>query len=320
MRKLLVGLSIILACFTAWANPIRSSGVGSSFEEAKQAAFRAAIEQEIGTALVSNTEILDGVATKNEILAYSSGYVKNYNVVNSAVIGGRVHLVLDVWVLSSKISGRILSTAQGPRHYNGSSASATIETWMDNRDRSDRIIGAVLADWPRRAINVNINNIALGFDAYRNPTLTINYRLEYNPDWIVAFKEVLSLTSDMSSKSNPESMVLFEDNPRAVLVGNRWTYWGFHDYTTLGKLRLFFELNEPKIKINFRGSGLGACLDLPKLLFYNSETHYNGISAIKMHPRAVWSGSNTMYLSKDATVISGAHTVEARAVRKSECD
>lgn len=318
MKKILLGWCLLLILGVAHAHPIRSAGVGSTYEEAKQAAFRSAIEQEVGTVIVSNTEVAGNELIKNEILAYSSGYVNRYEVISNVSISGRVHLVLDVWVASSKISSRILSSNQGQQNFNGSSADATIQTWIDSKSRADKLLATVLADWPHRAFVVVVNSTILGFDQSRNPILIVNYSVEYNQRWLDAYREVLGATSDTLGRSMPESMVLFEDDPTALLARNRWRYWGFHDYSTLGRMRLFFELNEPLIKISLAGSGLWGCVDLPKLLFYNSETHYNGVSAIKIHPRARWSGSSSLLLSRDRK-IDMTRSVDVRPARKSAC-
>ena len=58
-------------------DPIRTQGRGSTFEEAKNEAFRSAIEIKVGSAIVSEQETFND-KVRDEIVNYSAGYVYKF--------------------------------------------------------------------------------------------------------------------------------------------------------------------------------------------------------------------------------------------------
>jgi hypothetical protein len=74
--------------------PIRSTGVGSSFDEAKESAFKQAIENRIGVLVLSDREVQSYKLLKDEILTYSAGYVDDYVVVSQEKSPGAIIRVI----------------------------------------------------------------------------------------------------------------------------------------------------------------------------------------------------------------------------------
>ena len=58
------------------------NGQGKTQEEAKQNAFRSAIEQAFGTFISSNTEILNDDLIKDEIVSVSNGNIQNFEILS----------------------------------------------------------------------------------------------------------------------------------------------------------------------------------------------------------------------------------------------
>ena len=89
MRLLLLTVCFILtgcASTSKSDNYLRTSGVGNTYEEAKNNAFREAIEYQVGVVIASERESYNDKLIKNEILAYSSAFVDEYKIISQQTI------------------------------------------------------------------------------------------------------------------------------------------------------------------------------------------------------------------------------------------
>jgi hypothetical protein len=89
MKKL---VALIVACVcalglsvTAFAHTATVVGVGSSREDALHDAFRKAVEDTLGIYVQGETQVTNYRVTRDEILARSQGYVRNYEVLSERV-------------------------------------------------------------------------------------------------------------------------------------------------------------------------------------------------------------------------------------------
>jgi predicted RNase H-like HicB family nuclease len=78
--RVLFGLLCLVAPL---ANALQVSGQGATFEEAKQNAFRTAIEFTVGSVVTSERESNNYKLVKDEILVYSAGYVTDYKIIST---------------------------------------------------------------------------------------------------------------------------------------------------------------------------------------------------------------------------------------------
>lgn len=324
MYKLFLAAVVLAAAGTAFATTtIRSAGTGRTIEEARTDAFRKAVEVHIGTAIVSNFEVSKQEIIRNEILAYSAGYVENFKIVSLHQLDGRVEIVVDVTVSSSKIHKRILSDSRTDGQFNGASAGAGVQTWLKSKNDGDGLVAATFSNWPETGFNIHTTLTNLKVDAYRNPYIEVNYKISYNRNWLDAFKEALQLTGDPPpSRGSPEGLVIFLDNPNAVWATNRWNAYAYNDYTSLGKIRGLFQKNMPAIRTSLLSGGVvvsSACTPFPIANFYNSETHAAGTSAIKIYSTAVIDDKTTLRLPKNINQMYTVTDIRVEVVRISRC-
>ena len=88
-------------------SPIRVSAIAITPAEAKQNAFRAAIEQK-GSAFILGQRTVENDNFHEKILNYSSGFIRKYQEVSLTRDGEFWTIVLDVWVKDSKIAGALI--------------------------------------------------------------------------------------------------------------------------------------------------------------------------------------------------------------------
>lgn len=187
--------NLMLCAGLSFAAPVRVEGVGNTVEQAKEAAFRKAIENQLGVLVLSDREIQDQKQLKNEILSYSAGYVDSYSVVSQDTFRGRVRLVLDVEVSSSKLLNRAAPNAPN-KPLDGQSIAGSISSFTNQRQQTDKLAAKILDGFPRNAITVTVKKNEVSFDQNRNPSIQFTTELTWNRDYISALREMLQLTSD----------------------------------------------------------------------------------------------------------------------------
>ena len=206
---LLLAIAILLtACGTTdnsrqyLASPIRATGVGASFEEAKESAFKQAIENRIGVLVLSDREVQSYKLLKDEILTYSAGYVDDYNIISHVKAGTKWFVTVDVWVSSSKLTSRIISSKDSDGKLNGKKASDTFKSYIKQKQQADRLTSKVISGFPENAVVAKFSRTELKFDAHRNAQVLIYFETSWNRSYLDSLMELLSLVQDGTNSQN----------------------------------------------------------------------------------------------------------------------
>lgn len=162
---------------------------------AREEAFRVAINQAVGSLLISERRAVDDDLVRNEILNYSSGYIYDFKVLQRRSANNLVEIEIDVWVARSQIADRILSRSEDRAQIPGGRISAQIESFDSTRQKGDRVLEVVLADFPKRAFDVAVGRIGVGVDQERRKFLEIPISVTWNPAWLASLDEAVKATS-----------------------------------------------------------------------------------------------------------------------------
>ena len=217
---LLVACLLLTGCASGVKqnNAVRSTGEGSTFEQAKQNAFNIAMEQHLGVVISSERETQGEKLARNEILAYSAGYVDEYTIVSQQVINGRVIVVVDVKISSNKISDRILSSSKSNKGFDGPGQDSRYKSYLENKENGDNILQRVLNDYPKHAYKIKQNNYTIKVDAYRNLTLVVPYEIGWNPNYIASLHDSMKMLEDGSNG-------LLRKSPASIRVNSKTFYF-----------------------------------------------------------------------------------------------
>lgn len=79
------------------------SGNGATKDEATKMALRSAIEQSFGTFVSTNTQILNDVLVKDEIITVSSGNIKSFEYLSESELNGESYVMLKATVSIGKL-------------------------------------------------------------------------------------------------------------------------------------------------------------------------------------------------------------------------
>jgi hypothetical protein len=201
LRILLLTVALVLAsCSSSESvrqnSPIRSIGTGLSPEAAKDAAFRKAIEERVGILVIGERAVADYKLVKDEILSFSAGYVDDYRIVEQEKVGDSWRVTVDVWVSSSRITNRIFTAANARQELPGVRVAESFDSFIEQRRQADRLLGKLLAGFPRDALLIKFEGTDVEFDAERNALMTVNYNLSWNQNYLIALAETLAQLED----------------------------------------------------------------------------------------------------------------------------
>jgi hypothetical protein len=204
---LLVGVLLCAGCSTTDAarssrpSPIRATGVGLTLEEAKESAFRQAIENRIGVLVLGDREVQSYKLLKDEILTYSAGYIDDYSMVAQEKTGKKWIATVDVWVSSSKLTGRIISSSTDGK-MSGKKASDSFSSFMKQKQQADRLAAKIIDGFPENAVIAKYNRTELKFDGNRNAKVLIYFETSWNRGYLDSLMEVLALIQDGGDAEN----------------------------------------------------------------------------------------------------------------------
>ena len=170
---------------------IQVQSSGRTFEQARQNAFRLAVVQVAGFAILSETELVNSQLARDEIITYSSAFVEKYKIVNQSASTNSVSLVVDVWVAESAIANRLLAKNATQNTVNGEQLSTQVDTLLDERSRGDALLGAVLRDYPKRALTTKLGTPKIYMDSNRATVIAIPWQVQWADEYITSINQTL---------------------------------------------------------------------------------------------------------------------------------
>jgi len=249
MKYLVVLLSFI--CNIVLAQPIRVEGIGSTLQQAKDNAFKTAVELQIGFVLVNELESKDNNLIRNYIINYSAGYVDSYKIITTNSYDDKVIIIVDVLVSSSKIANRILGTSTNPKLFDNQTQNTRYETYIQSKINGDKLLHSVLNDYPRKAFIVQQGQHKFGVDTNRNPFIEIGFVFHWNYNYIESLNEALSLLEDGSNglfKTSPGNVIVMAKDPKDYVFGKK-NHYKFNDVLTMHTIIDRFNNHMPNIQL-----------------------------------------------------------------------
>ena len=198
MKQLLclVACFFLVSCSTTQQNNyVRVTGEGKTQEQAKENAFREAIQIRVGTVILSERESTLKSLQEN-INVYSAGYVDDYKIVSVIKAFNKVIVTVDVLVADSKLVNHRLNTGKTTNQIQGSRANTNYISFIDQKKNADKLVNTLLKTYPETAFILQQKPYTVGVDSYRNILLQVPYKLTWNYNFIVSLNETLDLIQD----------------------------------------------------------------------------------------------------------------------------
>ena len=168
-------------------------GEGNTLDDARQQGFRLAVEHAVGTVVSSETEAQNDRLKRNEIITYASGYVHKFEIVDQQQVNDRVQVQMKIWVKHSKLANRLLNKSEAQGGIDGGRISAQLQSLQHERQSGDRLLTTVLADYPTRAFDIQLDNTRVFFDNNRDGQLEVAFYLSWNERYLDSMAEALKI-------------------------------------------------------------------------------------------------------------------------------
>lgn len=234
-------LLCLVACFlvnnvVAAEKYIRVTGEATTIEQAKENAFRTAVQQRAGSIVLSEREARMSSLTKDNISVFSAGYINDFKIVDINQNGSTIRITMDVLVAESKLLNQVLTTGKTEQGIDGNRAGVAVSTYMDQKQKGDQMLDMVLNTYPHNAFTIQQKPFIISVDSYRNTLLQVPYTIKWNKDYIYALNEALTLIEDKVGffQEAPAKIIIGDKDPIGAYAG-KWQH-KFNDLITYNKI------------------------------------------------------------------------------------
>jgi hypothetical protein len=169
---------------------------GANTEQARLEGFRTAVNQAVGSVVATQTQTQNQRLIQDEIINYSSGFVDRFEILEQQDQGNRVQLKMRVWVAESRLAHRLLGQSYDSAQIPGGRIGAQVETLLEERQQGDRLIEAVMADYPHRAFDIRVGKSRVKFDDYRRASIITDVTIRWDRRFTDAVRDTLRQTRD----------------------------------------------------------------------------------------------------------------------------
>lgn len=188
-------------------------GEGATPEQARNDGFRLAVDRAVGSVIATQTETQNQRLIRNEIINYSSGFVDRFDIVDQQLVGNRYRVSMRVWVGENRIAHRLLARSYSSEQVPGAQLSAQASSIVNERSQGDQLVLAVLADFPARSFDIEIEPIQFGVNSYRQSVAEVPIAVQWNKKFLSALYETLNRTQDGAVKSGLVYYTMIQQDP-----------------------------------------------------------------------------------------------------------
>ena len=305
----------------------------------------------VGALVLAESQVTDGKLKRSEIISYASGYVDKYEVITREATASSVKLEMDVWVAESSIANRLLNRSAQAGTIDGAKTSVRIETVLQERQQGDRVLAAVLQDFPGRSFDLKLLATEVSLTALRETRVEIPFEFKWNYDYLGSLYEALRKVSQERSSDDctfVERLQSGRDCARKAKrqysfdltvkpPGNLLLGWSgsllFDDAFKLNDLYRAMVQSRPSVQLVVRDTrgnmvyqtcwndpvldnDLGNVYNIPndRIIVFNL---YRDKAAINGNTR--WAGSITLDMKRYSGKLSEMEKIELKVVRGREC-
>lgn len=241
---------------------VRVQARGNTESEARQEAYKRAIEDAIGSLVLAESVVVDEQVKRREIIEYSSGYIDRSKILSQYHDGRHFVVDMDVWVKHSRIADRLLSKSESTTKIDGERLQTQIETLDRERQQGSRTISAVLADYPQKAYIIRSETIETRYHD-RRAQIAVKFQLDLDPKYLRALWETLEKISQRSQAGDcypycPDIFTVHMVGKHDRVFFNRWAWnFGFSDRQSAQALVSGFAQDPAAVRLavlDFRGA------------------------------------------------------------------
>lgn len=174
---------------------------GTTTEQARLEGFRVAVNYAVGSVVATQTQSQNQRLIRDEIVNYSSGFVDRFEILEQQNLGNSTKLKMRVWVAESRLAHRLLAQSYDSAQVPGGRIGAQVESLLDERRQGDRLVQAVMQDYPDRAFDVRVGKSRVKFDEYRRASIITDVTIRWDRRFTDAVMDVLRRTDDPAKRA-----------------------------------------------------------------------------------------------------------------------
>lgn len=267
MKRLLLAAIALTANIAVGATSITVYGYGADRESAKRDAFRTAIENVCGTAVLSDREHFNNNTVHDKIVSYSSCRIEQYEILEDH--GNRVRLKVTLSDLRS--SDRLFSKSNSRWQFDGDKMRAQLDSIKQEQRDGDEFIDSIFRDYPYRAYNLNkTKDPYVTIDSDRQIYLMVPYDIRWNYNFIKAMLNTFTMLETPQGKG---LITVVAKNPDDLILGRTDKFF-INDLHRLEYIKTkFTNQNEMRLNIKARDTRGKQVLNI----CYNPEYKAGGI-------------------------------------------
>lgn len=219
MKKLVV-IMMLLISTNSWAVVV--TGSGTTKEDAINNGLREAVEMYTGALVYGVTDVQNYQVQKDQIVAASFGYVKNYRIVKMSNIDNTILVTLDVTLSEEKINSILRDNVKLITYED------VLKDYNNVAQRQDQIkkFAEMVRILESRPVSEKYNVTYEGYEIKRigatQVDVILNTRVSVNPFYSKAYNEILK---NLSEGTNSSETTTFGGNYRienGKLVNSRY--------------------------------------------------------------------------------------------------
>lgn len=214
MRNLwLAVVSWAMLCSASWAQglgewtnkdservyAVTVQGMGTNEQQAREQAFSAAIDEALGTLVVSQLDIENNQVQRHRLLRYNSGYIHSFRIRDRVWLpDGQVVLDMDVWVKHISLAEALVPPGAAVDRSIMQQAAGVLDSVIQEAETGNRLLSAVVEDYPTRGLDVTVSNAAIAITANRRAAMTLDVAVRWNAAYLTGLAAALEQTSQLS--------------------------------------------------------------------------------------------------------------------------
>lgn len=180
---------------------ITVQGSGRTESEARDQAFKLAVNEAIGSLVLSQTEVVNREVARNIVINYSSGYVQRFKELGRGTQdSGLLVIQYRVWVKRSTLADGLFGDSRYTKTIEGSQIAESLRSLRHEQQQGDAIVDSVLRNFPERAFDITKTRVSFRLDAQRRPSMWVEFDLAWHPLYVDSLAEAFVQTSQIDRK------------------------------------------------------------------------------------------------------------------------
>lgn len=314
---------------------VQVQGHGDTEQQARNNAFRLAVEQAVGTLVLSETTVKGQQIVQDNITTYASGFVHRFVTVNSQHVAQQHQVTMDVWVAHSAIAQRLLADTQKHGNIGGQRLALQVESLQHERQAGDRLVETLLPDFPHRAFTVELQSRQVDLSHNRHLYIEVPVTVSWNTHYYRALNEAMTRTSQtrVDCFNFFKTLAGFPTDATCLSRQNRQFYFNqiaYDDANKISAVARHMTQNKPAMLIRLvNAQGTDIMQICQRFVFSNVEdpgtqrptaymlTVYP--QAVHINPKYKLSGTIRLDLGKNPQVVQEATDIVVSMIAEQHC-